>query len=140
MRVECAVLCDAATVREGLLHIIGAGVVGTTAQSFPHYLHVTFAFRAILESREVRDAHELRVAVRDAQNDVEVAQTGVTFTRGPDTGAPETALVFPVSLEGVEIPRTGLYLVDASLDATHVASIPFRVDFPAADEDLATSG
>jgi hypothetical protein len=66
MRTECAVLCDAASVREGLLHLLGAGVTEIAVRGFPARLPVTFAFRVVLESREIRESHTLRLELSDS--------------------------------------------------------------------------
>lgn len=135
MRIESAVLCDAASVREGLLHILGGGVTGTSASAFPAPLNVTFAFRAVLESREAGNRHTLAVIVKDAVSEREIATSSVFFARIEDgEPTPEEALVFPLSLDDIKVPHSGKYLVEASLDNNTFVTIPFRVDSERTDE------
>lgn len=127
MRVECAVLCDAATVREGLLHIIGAGVTETTTTELPLHLPVTFAFRAVLETREQKAEHILRVRLTEPTGKP-LSELEVPFYRLEDrTVERETALTAPVPLSGLEVARAGLYLVEATFDRHNVVTLPLRV-------------
>lgn len=129
MRVECAVLCDAASVRENLIHVLGGGISGTVASAFPATLQITFAFRAVLDSREAKDSHLLRVVLRNAVDDLEVASEGITFERSP--GEPivgEAALTTAMFLGSFVVPKAAQYLIDVSLDQRNIVTIPLRVE------------
>jgi hypothetical protein len=130
MRVECAVLCDAASLRENLLHVLGAGVTSVALREFPASLPITFAFRAVLESREIRPSHTLRVELTDSTTEhVEAAlETNFTFSSEETEIPPEAAAVAPLPLNAIKVSRPGLYLLQASLDQHHIATLPLRVD------------
>jgi hypothetical protein len=128
VRIECAVLCDAATLRDDLLHILGAGVSGTDAADFPLHLPMTFAFRAILDSREQRPRHTLRLRLTDFTGRP-LAEIEVFFhlLEGQQLGEEETALAIPIPLSSFELKGPGRYLIEASLDQTTVGTFPLRV-------------
>lgn len=135
MRTECAVLCDAASVREGLLHLLGAGVTEIAVRGFPARLPVTFAFRVVLESREIRESHTLRLELSDSTTGDVEGEVRLSFQRaeGVETPFVEAALVAPVGLGVFEVTRTGLYLVAASLDQTRIATLPLRIHSESAE-------
>jgi hypothetical protein len=136
VRVECAVLCDAATVREGLLHILGAGVIETTTGELPIHLPITFAFRAVLESREQKAEHILRIRLTEVTGEL-VSELEVPFRRLVDHDPfEETALNAPVSLSGMEVHRAGRYLIEATFDQRSIATFPLRVT----REEASTAG
>jgi hypothetical protein len=130
MRVECAVLCDAASLREGLLHLLGAGITDVIVPSVDGGLPVTFAFRAVLESRELRSTHTLHLELTDSASGDAVAAVEVNFVRTEDTesGALEAGLAAPVPLQMFQVPRPGLYLLEATLDQRRLATLPLRVE------------
>jgi len=128
MRTECAVLCDAASVREGLLHILGAGVTQVSVAEFPAALPVTFAFRVVLEPRELRSEHRLRVQVMDYSADKVLGQFQFDFrVQKPDPVREEAAFAAPIPLEVLRVPAPGQYVFEATFDHTRLASIPLRV-------------
>jgi len=126
VRVECAILCDAALMREGLITVIGGGITGTTLREFPGRLQITFAYRAVLESRELRNTHVLKLSLVDARNGFR-SSAEVIFTRGTDPAYEEAALSAPVPLDIFEVPQPGTYLLEASLDNHAFGTYPLRV-------------
>jgi hypothetical protein len=128
VRVECAVLCDAASVREGLLHILGAGVTTSKLVDFPRPLPVTFAFRAVLESRELRDRHTLSLEIVNYAGDVEATAELVFEVQDSKPSTEEAALTAPIPLGGFTVNRPGKYLIKATLDGRVVGTFPLQVD------------
>jgi hypothetical protein len=129
MRLE-AFLCDAATVREGLLHILGAGVSRIPRPSFPAPLNAQLAMVATLMPVEARTQHSLAVVVQgmDGLRVAEVTgQFGVgTLPAGIQPGEP-LAVPIVLDLRQVMIPGQGTYSVEVLVDSQLAKSLPFMV-------------
>lgn len=137
MRIECAVLCDGATLREGLLNIIGAGISSIEFQEFPAPLPLTFAVRVVLDTRELRDQHTLRLELVDAVGEERVeAAAELIFRVAPESRqlTEEAAFAAPVPLSGFQITRSGKYLIKARMDNHTLGTFPLRVTGPALAE------
>jgi len=126
VRVECAILCGAAIMREGLITVLDGGITSTTVRQFPGRLQVTFAYRAVLESRELRAQHVLRLSLVDARNGFRTS-ADVIFTRDEGPAYEEAALSAPIALDIFEVPQPGVYLLEASLDDRAFGTYPLRV-------------
>ncbi|HCU11852.1 MAG TPA: hypothetical protein DGB72_06995 [Gemmatimonadetes bacterium] len=121
-------LCDAATIREGLLHVLGAGITGTAIERFPASLSMALAVRLVLESRELRDEHTLHVRLTTPQ-DEQLGSIQISFiARGLQEPNAEGAIAAPVPLSGFIIPRAGMYLIGVKLDRTAAVTLPLRVE------------
>src|SRR5207302_949196 len=65
MQVVTALLCDYASVREGLLNILGGGVNRLWRAELPAPLNLSMALMVDLHPQEVGSSHDLQVAVQD---------------------------------------------------------------------------
>ncbi len=85
MKLDVALLCDAATVREGLLHVLGGGVTKLSRPDYPAPLGVQLAVRVTGEWSEASGTHKLEVALVDADSE-QVALFGadLTFQQDPE--------------------------------------------------------
>ncbi len=63
MRVTCALLCDAATVREGLLHVLGGGVTRIWRTEVPTALGVDLALLLSMDQAEQDEPHNVRAVL-----------------------------------------------------------------------------
>ena len=68
MRIDAALLCDAATVREGLLHVLGAGVTRLYRSKLPAPLNVMFAVLIDVAPGEADTPHEVELRFTGPQN------------------------------------------------------------------------
>lgn len=127
MRVECALLCDAASVREGLLHVLGGGISRISVDEFPVRLPLTFALRAVLEPRELQRHHKLHLELVDHAANLQGALDLTFEVEDPDRPTEEAALVVPVSLEPLPLRGPGTYLINATLDSRALGTFPLRV-------------
>jgi hypothetical protein len=128
MRIESAMLADAATVREGLLHVMGGGITRIRMQELPGPLPLTFAFRVVLETREFRPSHQLvlRLLTREGR---EEASVETIFQVVPDAPVPveEAGIAAPIPLSSFVVPRRGKYLIEATLNKYTFATLPLSV-------------
>jgi hypothetical protein len=128
VRVTCAVLCDAVTIREGLLHILGGGINRLGRPVFPASMDAQLAMLVVLDQAEANQDHQL---VLELKADPGQSLNGMVITFGAGTsgelehgeliGVP-LALSLPFAL-----PQPGLYRIEVSINDTPHAAIPFRV-------------
>ena len=135
MRVDCALLCDAVTAREGLLHILGGGITRLGRGEFPAPLNVALALRVMVHPTEADKLHELEARLL-AEDGVLVARVQIDFALAP-TGTvrpgEELAVAFPVPLHTAQLPEDGAYSFELLIDGVHQASVPFVAEARASE-------
>lgn len=125
-----AFLCDAATVRENLLHILGGGITRIWRDVYPSPLGMDLAVQLLLHPSEATERHRIRVLLQDDDGQL-LAQLDGEFsvgTEGADTRPGELiAVPLVLNLTGFPIPRTGTYSLELLLDNQHARSLAFVV-------------
>lgn len=122
-----ALLCDAATIREGLLHVLGAGVTRIHRPNFPAPLDLRLAIMLTLQRSEASERHRLKVILQDQDGQVGAqldGEFGVTMKPGTKPGE---ALAIPMVLDlgGVLIPKAGVYSFELLVDSQQMRALPF---------------
>lgn len=124
-----ALLCDAATVRENLLHILGGGLGELWREAYPAPLGVDLALLLTLHPSETTNEHELRILIQDADGK-QIAQVDATFSIGPQVMQipPGQMVRAPLALQlrTIPIPAPGLYSFELLVDKQHRRSLPFQ--------------
>lgn len=132
MRVQ-ALLCDAASVREGLIHILGGGVTRLWRQSFPAAIDCDLALMIIMEQVEIQDRHRLRVIVQGADGQPVASLDGEfsasrndSAPAGPGAHQPGEVVFLPlvIPLRGAAVPSPGAYSIEILVDSQHQQSLP----------------
>lgn len=129
MQLATALLCDAATIRENLLNVLGGGVSAMTRGLFPAPMDLDLALVISIHPSELADAHDLRVRVvgEDGQ---QIATIEGSFGPAQITGhRPLSEVQQPVvlPLRQVGLPAPGHYAVEITVDRTHLRSLDFTV-------------
>lgn len=127
MRISTALLCDAATVREGLLHILGGGVSVMGRGEYPAPMLVQLAILIHQHPTELGRAHVLDVIVQQADGG-RVAEASVEWLTPPEAARTLGELAQPVvlPLQDVGLPAAGSYSVELLIDGHHQASLAFE--------------
>ncbi len=129
MRVDTALLCDAATVREGLLHILGGGITQVVRPEFPAELGVTLALRIMVHPTEMEHPHQLQIIVQgeDGEKVTEVkAQVQVADPHLVPPGE-EGELLIPWNFPGRPVlHQPGRYSMEILIDGVHQGTVPFK--------------
>jgi hypothetical protein len=117
-----SLLCDAATVREGLLHVLGGGINKLTRPAFPARMSLDLALLLTFdEPRAVEGEHLLSVVVRTADSR-EVGRVEIGFAAReaealpPDERDRPAVAPLVVPLRDVPLPQPGDYTVVVQLD------------------------
>jgi hypothetical protein len=119
-------LCNAASVHEGLLFVMGGGITGMIPPQYPAPIPVTVAFIVLADELDFPEKHNLRVTVVD-ENEREVG-----FGMGEfeplgflDTGE-VSVLPGALPLSGIALPGAGDYEVRITIDGLIMARLPLR--------------
>lgn len=138
MKIDTCLLCDAATVREGLLHILGGGITEVTRPSYPASLSMSMAFRIFVHPTELGAPHRIDVLLNDEDG-------GRVTNFNVDVGVPDNAQDVPTGVEPEilfawdfpgrpQLPRAGKYSFEVLIDNTHHLSVPFTAVTPPGGE------
>ncbi len=119
MRIQTALLCDAANVREGLLNILSGLVTRVYRDKLPAPLSVSLALVFELEQGEVELPHEVTVQVNDPRTTA-IARIVAGFQAkranlGYEPGE-KAMLPFVVSLNQVGTRHYGLHRIRVRVD------------------------
>lgn len=125
MRVD-AFLCDAATVREGLLHVLGAGITRVQRPRYPAPLNLAVAMIVSLSPAETHTGHKIRVAVSGTDGQPILSIDGeFTAKPGPDHYPGEDSHSSVVINLQDALPSPGVYAVDIMIDGSEKAHLQF---------------
>lgn len=129
MDVTCALLCDAATVREGLLHVLGGGITRLNRPQFPAPMNTTLALGLAVHRTEAEREHQVEIIVQSEDGN-RIAEVGAGFQVGatPESDLrPGERLNVPlvVPLIPVGLPVVGGYSIEVLIDGVHKAAVPF---------------
>lgn len=132
MRVDCALICDAVTVRENLLHILGGGITRIHRPAYPAPFGSCMALRIMVHPSEADRPHELTVRLADADGH-EMARVVAQFQTNPAVAGDfqpgeEFALPLPLQMQPIGLPHEGAYVFDLLIDGIHQLAIPFVAD------------
>ena len=135
MRVDCALLCDAVTVREGLVHILGGGVTRLRRPQYPGPLNTALALRVMVHPTESDKPHEMEARLVKEDGD-ELARVEIGFEAAAQQIRPgeELSAPFALPLHGLMIPHEGAYSFELLIDGVHQASVPFTAEVMQSDE------
>jgi hypothetical protein len=126
MEIE-ALVCDAATVREGLLHLLGGGAGALWRESYPTTLGVDLGLLLTLHPSEATESHQLRILLQ-GEDGALVAQLDANFElSGPPPKVPPGQMVrvpLAVPLRQIVLPHQGNYSIEILVDKQHRRSLP----------------
>jgi hypothetical protein len=129
VQLACALLCDAASVREGLLNILGGGVTRLLRQSFPTPFGMTLALGVNLLPDEIAGTHHVEFRLYRVGHE-QIAAQRLEFTLQPPAVMEPTEdglVVFAVPLEAT-LPAAGIYRFEVDAEnGTDVIGSTFRV-------------
>jgi hypothetical protein len=128
MRIDCALLCDAATVREGLLHVLGGGISRAGRPQYPAPAGLTLALRILIHPTEADREHQLDVRLQ-GEDGQDVAAVSITFAVSNAVElepGEQASLPLPLPLPAeVLLPAPGRYSFELLIDGIHQTSVPF---------------
>jgi hypothetical protein len=122
-------LCDRATVREGLLHILGGGITRLGRPVLPAPLDVDLALMLTPDNLlELPGEHRVEVTVNGDDGTLVVTSV-ITFSIAEaDETDPLPYLALPINLRAVGISAYGHYTVNVLYDNNQIARLRFLVE------------
>jgi hypothetical protein len=138
VRTTAAFLCDAASVREGLLHVLGGGITHIRAETFPAHITVTAAAMFELELEELRSAHTTAFSVVRRDDDHLIWEGTYRWQVEPIEPLAYDRYSVPVvcPLLRAQFDKQGIYLVRILYDDEPVSELTLTlaaVEPPATD-------
>lgn len=132
MKVTTALLCDFASVREGLLNVMSGGISRLWRAELPAPLNVSLALMLELHPTELGVPHRLQVIVQDADGH-RLAEADAEFRSDPsphlDPGE-HSLLPLALDLRAGLVSTFGTHSVDVVIDGEHRHSLSFAVGPP----------
>jgi Family of unknown function (DUF6941) len=129
VKLIVSALCDRATVREGLLHVLGAGVTNITTR-LPALLPLDLALMARLEPEDA-GAHQISIVLEHEDTEDKLGELKGDFEVSAEAlNEPELPLAnvpFPVPLSDFRLSKAGSYIVKIALDGTKVDTLRLLV-------------
>jgi len=137
MKATFALLCDAATVREGLLNILGGGISSITADRYPVSLPVTLVILLTGAGAELEGETYIEVRIEGAGGAAQSAMLLQVQKRpGVEPRHPELPVSVPlvVPLNSVLLNMDGQYALRVRLGGEEVAAVVFTLQLAQALE------
>lgn len=147
MRLNCALLCDAATVRDGLLHILGGGIAKAARGGTPEPIGVALAIAVSATGAELAKSPVLTVRVLDPdQEEVLSLRARLLDVLGDGGDVPafadEGEGVVPLAITWPQdiAQKPGTYNFEILLDNKREVTLPLEVEVLASPTDGEASG
>ena len=128
-----AILCDSASVREGLLNILGGGITQLWRESYPAQFFGALAMLVSPEHSELTDSHKIQIRIMGEDGESILDQSGEFSAHLSDgTAKPGGvyAIPFVVILPPLVVPRPGNYSIHIRIDRLEMDSLTFRANDP----------
>lgn len=126
MQVTTGILCDFASIREGLLFVVGGGVTRLRRPTFPAVIGCDVALVLELHPMELTRPHEIELLIQGEDGE-RVASIMGGFQAGGDPEPGENLLVPVVfDLRNAAVPKPGWYSIEVSVDGNHQRTLRFR--------------
>lgn len=131
MRVDTCLLCEAVTVHDGLLNILGGGVTLVSHHEYPAELGVSLALRIMLHPTELAHPHKLEILLQDDDGE-QVTKVDLGLAAGDPSAIPvgeegEMLLGWGFPTRPL-LPHPGRYSFELLIDGVHQLSIPLKAN------------
>lgn len=119
IQVSSAFLCDAATVREGLLHAIGGGVTRLWRPILPAPLGVSLAAIITVDEADLGRPHQVDIKVTNPDGGSVLSAVGILMAPRPERLEPGELLHLPLvqAFDGAQVTVHGRHRVRLDIDA-----------------------
>lgn len=132
MRITSALLCDAATVREGLLHVLGGGITRFWQPELPGPLQVVLAALVGMEREVESDPHAVTITITHADGALVSQATATLQYNGGSRLEPgeEHSVPLVVPLHEVVVTQFGRHEIAIAIDGAPAWTLQLWVLHP----------
>ena len=126
MKLDMALLCDAVSIREGLIHILGGGVTRIWTEQFPTAINATLALRILVAPEQAGESHAIKLVVRGPEGD-DLGTFNLDFGVNPgelSPGVDSVPVPLAIPMGQVALPEAGQYRVEVVIDDETVYTVP----------------
>lgn len=114
-------LCDSATVREGLLHVLGGGITRLWRGGFPAPMKASLALMIEMEASEIHAGeHDMFAMVIGVDGQPIASSPNIPFGVGENSNdrEPGESLLLPmvIDMAGIALPSPGTYRIALNID------------------------
>ncbi|MBS2034177.1 hypothetical protein JST97_04270 [bacterium] len=123
-----AMLCDAATVREGLLNVLGAGITRLHREQFPAAMGTQMALLLHSTAKDMGKNHKLVITVTHESKE-KIAEFSVEFSVGANQGAKaDEVITVPLVATFAQqvLPQPGTYNIELNVDGKVARVLQFQ--------------
>lgn len=129
MKLTAFMLCDSASVRESLLHVLGAGITRVSRPRYPALMGLSVAILLESDSNDIGASlgGEVRLLGDDSDEPIMSVSLGIEPREEHliDPNLPST-IPLAISLDQISLPKPGSYKIVFSLDEKVLASLEFE--------------
>ena len=129
--IDFALLCSAATYRDGLLSILEAGLETFRPAALPANIQPWLVFRVNFAPEDTAETQLVRVFVEledDATERERIAEVGFSVQAAPTGSDPLSVFVVVIHQLPLQVRRNGVYVVKLTLNGDLRRRIPFLVE------------
>lgn len=125
IRLGAALLCDAASLRENLVHILGGGITQIVRPDYPAPLACDIAITIYVGADDIDGPFPLSAVCADPKTGEDLFGFEVIINVSPEPthGPQSVSIVIPFS--GMGIPEPGQYWIKVSANGAELGSVPF---------------
>jgi Family of unknown function (DUF6941) len=130
MQIDTALLCDAATVRDGLLNVLGGGITQASRAEFPAPLDLELALRIVMHPTEIKHPHKIEILLQD-EDGKQVTRANINLQPSEEAAQvivpPGDEVPIPIHWDfpaRPAIPHPGRYSFEVLIDGNHKISLP----------------
>ncbi|MBT9585777.1 hypothetical protein IV102_20720 [bacterium] len=123
-----AMLCDAATVREGLLNVLGAGITRLHREQFPAAMGTQLALLLHSTAKEMGKSHKLVITVTH-ENKEKIAEFAVDFSVAANPGHQANEVItvpLVATFQQQVLPLAGAYDIELKIDGKVARTVQFH--------------
>lgn len=133
MKLDWAILSNAAEVQGGLAYVLGGGWDTGVRQQFPAPLMGVLCIRLLMHRSEAERPHQVEVRVwsADGRDIVPPVTIGMSPSGDPPPDHPagwDIGALMTIGMQGLPIPAAGHYSIEILVDDNHLRSLPFRMN------------
>jgi len=129
MKLDWAMLANAADGKDGLAYILGGGWDTTWRDVYPSPFIGSVVFRVLFTPEETAAVHHAQLRIVDDQRGLIAPAINFPVPLSIPPGHPEgwdVGGLVGVTLTGLEIPKAGSYAIEIAVDNTTLTLLRFR--------------